>query len=84
RVNISRYDHIERIHHKVIQALLMLLKKQHSGKYLKVFAKIISILTSLRSLVLECRQLWDELNFERYKEVANKPILAELFKGSTY
>ncbi|KAH9519185.1 hypothetical protein Btru_074926 [Bulinus truncatus] len=84
RVNISRYDHIERIHHKVIQALLLLLRRQYSDGHLKIFAKIISFLTSLRSFVLDCRKLWEEMNFERYTDIAKKPILAELFKGSTY
>ncbi|KAH9519198.1 hypothetical protein Btru_074944 [Bulinus truncatus] len=50
----------------------------------KIFAKIISFLTSLRSFVLDCRKLWNEMNFERYTDIAKKPILAELFKGSTY
>ncbi|XP_059168496.1 protein embryonic gonad-like [Physella acuta] len=82
RVTVSRNDIIERIHLKLVQCLLLLLRRHFAENYCKVFAQIIALLTSLRSIDYECRKLWAQMGLDRYPEVSNKPILAELFRGN--
>lgn len=84
RANFTRHDFIETTHFKMIQCLLLLLRRRFPEHHGKVYAKIISFLTSVRSVALECKKLWDELGLDRYEEVSSKPILAELFKGNIY
>ncbi|CAL1545954.1 unnamed protein product [Lymnaea stagnalis] len=84
RANLMRHDFIETTHLKIMQCLLLLLRRHFPENHGKVYAKVISFLTSVRSIALECRRMWDELGLDRYEEVSSKPILAELFKGNIY
>ncbi|XP_012935015.1 uncharacterized protein LOC101862565, partial [Aplysia californica] len=73
RVELAHREEVERLHHKLVQCMMLLLRRRFPQTHGQVLARIISVCATMRSLDEECRTSLCGLGEDR-------PILAEMFR----
>ncbi|BFZ05222.1 hypothetical protein BsWGS_08261 [Bradybaena similaris] len=83
RVKLDEPDCTEQLHFKMVQCLLLLLKRHYPDTNGVMFGKIISILTLSRNYEIDCRKfIMSDMLTGTYKErFHNFPILFELLNA---